>query len=126
MVAAAAVVTVTGTVTGTLSALDDDGGSSGTEAARPSVTRSFRPVHETAPPSPSPSPSDERSGSASPAPQPSPSPTSTPTKATGEPSTAAPAARLYRHPGSQVLDWVAAHPDDPRQAVIADRIAAQP
>ncbi|MET9870576.1 glycoside hydrolase family 6 protein, partial [Streptomyces sp. NPDC006386] len=34
--------------------------------------------------------------------------------------------RLYRHPDSQVLDWVRAHSGDPRHAVIASRIADQP
>ncbi|MBT2412256.1 glycoside hydrolase family 6 protein [Streptomyces sp. ISL-12] len=127
MVAVAAVVTVTGTVAGTLSALEeDDAGGGRADEARPSVTRSFRPVHEHVPPSPSPSPPVSRSAPASSAPRTSPTPTPTPTKTTGEPRTAAPAARLYRHPDSQVLDWVTAHPDDPRHAVIADRIADRP
>ncbi|GAP46966.1 endoglucanase [Streptomyces azureus] len=34
--------------------------------------------------------------------------------------------RLYRHPDSQVLDWVQAHSGDPRHAVIASRIVDQP
>ncbi len=33
---------------------------------------------------------------------------------------------LYRHPASRVLDWVRAHPDDPRRPVIESRIADQP
>ncbi|CAL9629845.1 hypothetical protein SUDANB145_06050 [Streptomyces sp. enrichment culture] len=127
MVAVAAVVTVTGTVAGTLSALEDaDTGGGRADEARPSVTRSFRPVHEHVPQSPSPSAPVSRSASASSAPRTSPAPAPTPTKTAGEPRTAAPAARLYRHPDSQVLDWVTAHPDDPRHAVIADRIADRP
>ena len=35
-------------------------------------------------------------------------------------------ARLYRHPDSQVLEWVRDNPADPRHAVIESRIAAQP
>ncbi|HEV7760766.1 MAG TPA: glycoside hydrolase family 6 protein [Acidimicrobiales bacterium] len=47
----------------------------------------------------------------------------TTTDATGEADTA---ARLYRDPESQVTEWVAGHPDDPRMPAIRDRIAAQP
>ncbi|GAB2854040.1 hypothetical protein GCM10027074_21190 [Streptomyces deserti] len=35
-------------------------------------------------------------------------------------------ARLYRHPDSNVLDWVEANPGDPRRPVIESRIADQP
>lgn len=34
--------------------------------------------------------------------------------------------RLYRHPESQVLDWVRANPGDPRRAVIESRIGDRP
>jgi endoglucanase len=34
--------------------------------------------------------------------------------------------RLYRHPDSQVLEWVAAHPGDSRTPVIQARIASRP
>jgi endoglucanase len=33
---------------------------------------------------------------------------------------------LYRDPDTQVADWVASHPDDPRTPTIRDRIASQP
>ena len=33
---------------------------------------------------------------------------------------------LYRHPDSQVLDWVRAHQGDPRRSVIESRIASRP
>jgi endoglucanase len=132
MVAVAAVVTAAGTVAGTLSALsapgDDDSGGGRTDVARPPVTRSLRPAPGTAEPS-SPVPSLARSPAVSATPTPTPTtPTPTPTPATtaGTPGPADPAARLYRHPDSQVLDWVAAHPGDPRRAVIADRIAGRP
>ncbi|MFJ6726953.1 glycoside hydrolase family 6 protein [Streptomyces sp. NPDC091281] len=35
-------------------------------------------------------------------------------------------ARLYRHPASQIRDWLRAHPDDARHAVLASRIADHP
>ncbi|MBK3535786.1 glycoside hydrolase family 6 protein, partial [Streptomyces sp. MBT67] len=38
----------------------------------------------------------------------------------------APRNRLFRHPHSQVLDWVRANPDDPRRPVIESRIAERP
>ncbi|MEU6775870.1 glycoside hydrolase family 6 protein [Streptomyces sp. NPDC046759] len=44
---------------------------------------------------------------------------------TDQPTTAVPPL-LYRHPGSQALDWVRAHPDDPRTAVIASKITDRP
>lgn len=122
MVAAASVVVAMATATGMISALDDRPGS---DEARPEVTGS--PTLALQPPAPSPSPSATRSASASAAPKkrtasPSPSPTRTERKQ----QTAAVPTRLYRHPASQVLDWVHAHPGDPRQDVIASRIADQP
>jgi endoglucanase len=36
------------------------------------------------------------------------------------------AARLYRDPEAQVIEWVREHPDDPRMPAIRDRIAVQP
>ncbi|MFJ3305485.1 glycoside hydrolase family 6 protein [Streptomyces sp. NPDC086549] len=123
MVAVASVVVVIGTVTGTMSALDDGRGSG---QARPGIMRT--PGRAPLPAVPSPtvtstpavSPSVKR-GATSPRPsRPSPAHTE-PMRRTGT----AP-ARLYRNPGSQVLDWVQAHPDDPRTAVIGSRIADQP
>ncbi|WP_320779017.1 glycoside hydrolase family 6 protein [Streptomyces sp. CRN 30] len=130
MVAAAAAVTAVGAVTGLL-AVSDDGRR---DEARPVITRSAAPEPLPAVPSVSPAtitPTPSR------APTPTPSPVPARTKRPPVPSPtvreraerAVPATvtgRLYRHPGSQVLDWVAAHPDDPRQAVIDSRIAAHP
>ncbi|NED00898.1 glycoside hydrolase family 6 protein, partial [Streptomyces sp. SID6648] len=72
--------------------------------------------------------------SASPAPAaPSPSrttarPSAAPTPPPARPTAPAPAPRnrLFRHPHSQVLDWVRANPGDPRRPVIESRIAEQP
>ncbi|MGC9540987.1 glycoside hydrolase family 6 protein [Streptomyces sp. UG1] len=126
MVVAASVVVAVGAVTGTLSALDDRRTTD--EAGPPRVTRS--PSLESLPLLPSASPS------AAPSPSPtSASPTPTPRKSTPTPSptgterkqrTAVVSPRLYRHPDSQVLDWVRDNPADPRHAVIRSRIAAQP
>ncbi|MFJ8719049.1 glycoside hydrolase family 6 protein [Streptomyces violaceus] len=70
------------------------------------------------------------SGSASPTPSstksavPAPSPPRTETEKQ-KPDRAV-TGRLYRHPDSQVLDWIRAHDGDPRHAVIASRIAGRP
>ncbi|MER7377000.1 glycoside hydrolase family 6 protein [Streptomyces lanatus] len=124
MAVAASVVVAVGAVTGMVSALDDRGGSD--EAGPPRVTRS--PSLDSLPLLPSASPSVTRS----PAPT-SASPTRTREKATPTPtraerkqSTAVVSSRLYRHPDSQVLEWVRDNPADPRHAVIESRIAAQP
>ncbi|MFC8101896.1 glycoside hydrolase family 6 protein [Streptomyces sp. NPDC057363] len=135
MVAAASVVVAVGTATGMLSALGDDGG--GMDEARPKVTRS--PLLRSLPvlPSPSVSATPSVSASASPSasarrtsPGPSPKPkrkSGTSEKSDAKESRTSPAStRLYRHPESQVLDWVRAHPDDPRQDVIRSRIADHP
>jgi endoglucanase len=130
MVAAASVVVAVGTATGILSALGDDGG--GADEARPEVTRS--PRLESLPVLPSPSPSPSASATPSPSAsvkKASPSPSPKPRKRSGKsgqeaPRTTPAATRLYLHPRSQVLDWVRAHPDDPRQDVIASRIADRP
>ncbi|MDG9727905.1 glycoside hydrolase family 6 protein [Streptomyces sp. DH41] len=135
MVAAASVVVAVGTATGMLSALGDDGG--GMDEARPKVTRS--PLLRSLPvvPSPSVSATPSVSASASPSasarrtsPGPSPKPkrkSGTSEKSDAQESRTSPAStRLYRHPESQVLDWVRAHPDDPRQDVIRSRIADHP
>lgn len=124
MVAAAAVVVVAGVVAGTLSALD--GGERGADQARTSeVTASPRLAPLPAVPSPSPSAAESSalpSASASPSPSPSPSRSRAVRQQRGAPA----AGRLYRHPDSQVLDWVRTHSGDPRHAVIASRIAEQP
>ncbi|MCX5039010.1 MULTISPECIES: glycoside hydrolase family 6 protein [Streptomyces] len=125
MVAAASVVVAVGTVTGMLTASGDQNGD-GAGTARPQVTHSVRPDTPPASPSPSPSVVPSRSASSSPVTG-RPAPAASPKRASEEakpPPTAA--TRLYRHSGSQVLDWVRAHPDDPRRDVIASRIADQP
>ncbi|MGY6021098.1 glycoside hydrolase family 6 protein [Streptomyces spinosirectus] len=118
MAAAAAVVVAVGALTGTLSALGD--GRGGDEAG-PEASRS--PRLERLPVVPSPS-AAETSTTASPKRTANPTPPATRTKAKRR--SAAPATRLYRHPDSQVLDWVRAHPGDPRTPVIASRIAGRP
>ncbi|PWI19804.1 endoglucanase [Streptomyces sp. Act143] len=124
MAAAASVVVAVGTATGMVSALDDGRGS---DEARPEVTES--PVLDIRPPAPSPSPSATKSASASAVPKKKPSPTPSPARTrteTGKQQPTTVSARLYRHPDSQVLDWVRANPGDPRRDVIASRIAGQP
>ncbi|MYR96593.1 MULTISPECIES: glycoside hydrolase family 6 protein [unclassified Streptomyces] len=83
----------------------------------PAVPTPTAPVRPTASPTPTPTP-------APPPPSPSPSPSRT----SAAPATTSPAPRngLFRHPGSQVLEWVRANPDDPRRPLIESRIAAQP
>ncbi len=117
MVAAASVVVVAGGVSGVISAAGE-----GRDApeARPVASASPRPVPLPAVPSASPS----VTVSASPSVEPKRSPSAS-TGARKE-RRAVPSARLYRHPASRVLDWVRAHPDDPRRAVIESRIADQP
>ncbi|MFD5159934.1 glycoside hydrolase family 6 protein [Streptomyces hawaiiensis] len=128
MVVAASLVVAAGAVAGVLSAFDDRRTSD--EAGPSEVSASPRPAPLPAVPSPSASAIAEP---ASPAPSPSPSPsvrrTQSPTPSRTETKrerTPAVAGRLYRHPDSQVLDWVRSHSGDPRHAVIASRIAEQP
>ncbi|MCH5673344.1 glycoside hydrolase family 6 protein [Streptomyces gilvus] len=117
MVALASVVVAAGTVTGMVSALDD-GRSAGTGAAKPDVTGSPTPDQVSATPTVTKSPPPVRSS-----PRTSrPAPDTTKTKSQ-PPAVSAP---LYRHPDSQVLDWVRAHPGDPRTPLIESRIADEP
>lgn len=44
----------------------------------------------------------------------------------GDSPTLAPGTRLYGNPDAQALQWVAAHPDDPRTPAVADAVAARP
>jgi endoglucanase len=127
MVAAASVVVAVGTVTGMMSAVGDG---RGVDEARPEVTSSARPeplhVVPSLPPSPSPSPSATTSPSPTAGQAEKASPKAS-ASGTGKKRRTAPVStRLYRHPDSQVLDWVRSHPDDPRRAVIESRIADQP
>ncbi|MGW3415992.1 glycoside hydrolase family 6 protein [Streptomyces sp. NPDC000888] len=123
MVAAASVVVAVGSVTGMMSALGDGRPS---DDAKPLVTRAPSLLPLPAVPTPSPttaSPSASKSAtSAKPKPKPSPKPSAT----EKETETVAASAGLYRHPESQVLDWVAAHPGDSRRSVIESRIADRP
>lgn len=129
MVVAACVVVAVGTATGMISALDGRGRSD--EARPPEATRSpsldslplvpSPSLSATKSPSPkptSPPPKEKKAGPASPMPSP------TRTERTRQPTVVS--ARLYRHPDSQVLEWVRGNAADPRHAVIASRIAAQP
>ncbi|WP_329345326.1 glycoside hydrolase family 6 protein [Streptomyces sp. NBC_01352] len=124
MVAAASVVVAIGTASGMLSALDDRQDS---DTARPEVTSSPYLAPLPAVPTPS-SASPGASPSTSPSPKKKASPTTSPTKTETAEKRQAPAAstRLYRHPESQVLEWVRANDGDPRHAVIESRIADQP
>jgi endoglucanase len=125
MVVAASVVVAAGAVAGVLSAFDDRRGPD--QARRPEVSASPRmaplPAVPSATESASPTPVTSAPRTASPTPSPSPSPSRT--RKTRERITPV-SPRLYRHPDSQVLDWVRAHSGDPRHAVIASRIADQP
>ncbi|WP_427925508.1 glycoside hydrolase family 6 protein [Streptomyces sp. cg40] len=117
LVVAASVVVAVGTVTGMIRALDDG---SGADSARPDATGATLLVPLPDTPSVSNSPSAKASSSARP------KRTAT-TGTTRKPRRTAPVSpRLYRHPESQVLDWVRDHPDDPRTEVIESRIADQP
>ncbi|MFI8896014.1 glycoside hydrolase family 6 protein [Streptomyces paradoxus] len=126
MVVAASLVVVAGAVAGVLAAFDD-GRRASDEAGPPEVSASPRLAPLPAVPSPSPT---ATAGSASPSPSPSARRTQSPTPAKPEKKkqerTTTVAGRLYRHPDSQVLDWVRSHSGDPRHAVIASRIAEQP
>ncbi|MEV5235959.1 glycoside hydrolase family 6 protein [Streptomyces pseudogriseolus] len=117
MVAAASAVVVAGGVSGVISAAGDG---RDVPEARPVASASPRPVPLPAVPSASPS----VTVSASPSVEPKRSPSAS-TGARKE-RRAVPSARLYRHPASRVLDWVRAHPGDPRRAVIESRIADRP
>ncbi|MEU8030720.1 glycoside hydrolase family 6 protein [Streptomyces sp. NPDC049099] len=117
MVVAASVVTVVGSVTGVISALDSGPGA-GRARAEAARTPTLAPMPRPAAPSPG------RAATRTPTPTAPSPPAPTPT---GSRQRAVPVSPLlYRHPGSQVLDWVRAHPGDPRTGVIAARIAGRP
>ncbi|WP_307544936.1 glycoside hydrolase family 6 protein [Streptomyces sp. V3I8] len=127
MVAVASVVVAAGTVAGTLSALDDGR----TDEARPDVSGS--PFLQPLPAVPTPSPTATASASPSPSPSPSasrakpgPEPSKVHGRASATPRTGPVSVRLYRHPDSQVLEWVRDNRDDPRRPVIESRIADRP
>ncbi|CAL9577087.1 hypothetical protein SUDANB6_04988 [Streptomyces sp. enrichment culture] len=131
MVAAASVVVAVGTAAGMMSAL---GGDRAADEARPRVTQAPRPQP---PPAESPRPPvPSQTATTATARSAPPSPTArrrtetalapSPTRTADERRATAAGPRLYRHPHSRVLDWVRAHPDDPRRPVIASRIAGHP
>ncbi|MFC8147133.1 glycoside hydrolase family 6 protein [Streptomyces paradoxus] len=126
MVVTASLVVVAGAFAGVLAAFDD-GRRASDEAGPPEVSASPRLAPLPAVPSPSPT---ATAGSASPSPSPSARRTQSPRAMKPEKKqqerTTTVAGRLYRHPDSQVLDWVRSHSGDPRHAVIASRIAEQP
>ncbi|WP_037671008.1 glycoside hydrolase family 6 protein [Streptomyces griseus] len=129
MVAAASIVAAVGTVTGTLAAFGDGRGSDqaapGVAVSRSEGQKSFPAVRSASPsPTVTPSPSTSRSHALKRASS-TPSPAATGARP-GTGTRSAASARLYRHPASQVLDWLGDHPDDPRQDVIRSRIADRP
>ncbi len=123
-VAAASLVVAVGTATGVLSALDDGDGS---DEARPAPV-SGSPYAALSSPSVVPSAFEPPPSATSARPSAKASASPSPKKA-GPGSAKArttKAARLYRHPSSQVLDWVRDNPGDRRAEVIAARIADRP
>ncbi|MEE1758339.1 glycoside hydrolase family 6 protein [Streptomyces sp. SP18BB07] len=136
MTAAALLVAVVGTITGMVAAM---GGETGTDEARPRTSRSWALPSDPSTPSGLSGPT----GGGGPAPDHSSPPRTPPSSPPPGPSVKAearpPAERteqraapgtgpgeLYRHPDSQVLDWVRDHPDDPRGAAIETGIADRP
>ncbi|MFF6786749.1 glycoside hydrolase family 6 protein [Streptomyces sp. NPDC012510] len=126
-VAVVAVVAVVGTVTGMVTTLNGDGGA---DEALPQMSSSpdlmSHPVEPT-PDAPFPSrTSPSPSPSSSPAPSRKAGVTSSAEKTEARSEPVTPPGELYRHPDSQVLDWVRSHPGDPRGAVIETGIADRP
>lgn len=124
MVVAASVVVAAGAVAGVLSAVDDRRSSD--EARPPEVSASPRLAPLPAVPSVSPSVSDTASPTPSSTKSAVPAPSPPRTETEKQKPARAVTGRLYRHPDSQVLDWIRAHDGDPRHAVIASRIAGRP
>ncbi|MFG2785246.1 glycoside hydrolase family 6 protein [Streptomyces prunicolor] len=120
LVVAASVVVAVGTVTGMIKALDDERGAN---TAKPDAAGATLLVP--LPDVPSTTASAKASSSASASAKPKKSAVPSPTK-TAKKRSATVSPNLYRHPESQVLDWVREHPDDPRTEVIESRIADQP
>ncbi|MGW7055782.1 glycoside hydrolase family 6 protein [Streptomyces sp. NPDC054887] len=137
MALGASAVVAVAAVTGVVSASAGEGDRR--TAARPDTAATPVPGPLPARPSPSATPSAKASAPASrPAAVPSAKPSAPARSAspparprpTGKPA-AAPrqgltGAALYRHPESQVLDWVRANGDDPRRPLITSRIADRP
>ncbi|MEU2158242.1 glycoside hydrolase family 6 protein [Streptomyces sp. NPDC019396] len=125
VVGAASAVVAVGTVTGLVSVAG--GADSGQRTARTEASSAPATTPLPARPSPSPSPSPSSNPSAAPGVSPSVTRSSAPKRtAVPSPAPAPGGGVLYRHPDSQVIDWVRAHGGDPRRALIESRIAAQP
>ncbi|QFR02411.1 endoglucanase [Streptomyces phaeolivaceus] len=140
MVAAASVVAVVGTVTGMVAAMGGERGPA--DQARPLTSRSAGLPSEPSRPS-RPTEPAERTGPAQVPPsraavRPLPSkpfassgtagvkPSAERTERRTAPGAGSGPGELYRHPESQVLDWVRDHPDDPRGTAIETGIADRP
>ncbi|MGW0704791.1 glycoside hydrolase family 6 protein [Streptomyces sp. NPDC002643] len=137
MLVAAATAGVVATVSGMVAAF---GSEEGGGTAKPPVSSSTGLPSHPAVPTPEPSPTGEpaspsqapdpsRKAGAKPSPEkPEESEESDESEQTeeGSQSGSDDSARLYRHPESQVLDWVRDNPDDPRSAVIESRIGDRP
>ncbi|MEV6381369.1 glycoside hydrolase family 6 protein [Streptomyces sp. NPDC051773] len=137
MTAAAALMAVVGTITGMVAAM---GGERGADEARPRTSRSW--ALPAAPSTPSDLSGPTRGGKPAPDRSSLVRTSSSPSHSPGpsvKPGTRPPAERaaqraapgsgpgeLYRHPDSQVLDWVRDHPGDPRGAAIDSGIADRP
>lgn len=125
MVVAASVVVAAGAVAGVLSAFEDGRGPD--QARRPQVSAPPRPAPLPAEPPASPAAAESAAPSPSASVRRAPSRTPSPSRIERKRErTTTVTTRLYRHPDSQVLDWVRSHSGDPRHAVIASRIADQP
>ncbi|MFM9698691.1 glycoside hydrolase family 6 protein [Streptomyces europaeiscabiei] len=132
MVAAAAAMAAVGTVTGMVAALGGETGAA--NEARPLTSRSpgllSDAAERTAPTAPTPGSPHPSRTSAPPSKSPVPSkearvrPSAERTERRTQP-VPGPGA-LYRHPDSQVLDWVRDNPDDPRSTAIETGIADRP
>ncbi|MGW6590377.1 glycoside hydrolase family 6 protein [Streptomyces globisporus] len=123
LLAVASAVVAIGATAGLIHAGHQDG----RDTARPEPTPP--PVLQPLPAVPAPTAPAPSASSARPAPAPSRTtarPSAAPKPPPARSTAPAPRSSLFRHPRSQVLDWVRANPDDPRRPVIESRIAAQP
>ncbi|THA66654.1 endoglucanase [Streptomyces sp. A0958] len=120
MVVVASAVVVAGAAAGVMSALAGEGRRT-TAAPDTSAPPTAAPLPAVPSATAAPRTPSAPASSASRAPRPS-NPAPSATRTTAPPA----GGLLYRHPDSQVLDWVAAHPTDPRRPLIEARIAARP
>ncbi|WP_338675409.1 glycoside hydrolase family 6 protein [Streptomyces sp. SCSIO 30461] len=126
MVGTAAAVVAVGTAMGMVSAVG--GEDPGRDTARTAET-TRPPTTAPLPARPAVSPAPSAASKSPPAPSASPSavPKSAPKRSAAPAPFPEPGGGvLYRHPDSQVIDWVRAHRGDPRRALIEARIAARP